>query len=263
MAALIGSRASKLRATVACVGASLALVAACAAPVGDDGSGANANVGDASTHDAVVLGNPTQGDDGTAPGDDDAATGDDVSTAGDDGATGGKSCATLPDGALCGPSPDACHDAPVCAGGVCGAPANKTDGTVCDPAPDACHTDGTCAAGVCGAIGKRADGFEWTAGDATARCCGGSPIHTTSDTNCGACGITCNAGNGESCQDDNGIYFCRGCVASAACWSGCCSTSFTPYTCAASDCAGSCKDSVCPPGAHCVVGSGTSDYCAY
>ena len=60
-----------------------------------------------------------------------------------------------------------------------------------------------------------------------------------------------------------GHYFCRGCIASINCWSKCCSTSFSPYSCAASDCAGNCDAAYCPAGTHCVSGGGTSsDYCA-
>ena len=111
------------------------------------------------------------------------------------------------------------------------------------------------------------DGFNWFPSDMTARCCGGQPMHEadfTSNASCGACGIACNLANGESCQVLGGRYFCRGCVASADCWSKCCSTSFAPNTCAASDCAGNCDDAVCPTGTHCVAGMGiSSDYCAY
>jgi hypothetical protein len=179
-------------------------------------------------------------------------------------ATGGKSCAGLPNGTLCGAAPDICHDAPVCAGGACAPAAAKPDGFVCATAPDACHTDGTCKAGACGAVGTRAEGYNWTAGDDTARCCGGKPIHTNVDGNCGACGIVCNGSNGESCKAVGGHWFCNGCVASAACWSHCCSTSFSPPSCAASDCAGNCSATYCPPGTHCVSGNGvSSDYCSY
>jgi hypothetical protein len=145
-----------------------------------------------------------------------------------------KSCEGLPDGTLCGPAPDVCHDLPVCSAGVC--------------AP---------------AVAK-ADGFHWNASDDAARCCGGVPVETTSDTNCGACGIECNAADGESCQALGGHYFCRGCMASDACWSHCCSLSFAPPSCAASDCRGNCSTQYCPAGTHCVSGSGaSSDYCTY
>jgi hypothetical protein len=214
--------------------------------------------------------------------------------AGDDVVLGGKSCQGLADGTPCGPAPDTCHDAPTCAQGACGAAPAKTDGFVCEPAPDKCHDGGTCAGGKCGApptkadgtdcapapdachdaatcsAGKcaapadRADGSNWSTGDATAICCTGKEVHASTDSDCGACGIVCNASNGESCQILGGHYFCRGCVASAACWSHCCSTSFSPFSCAASDCAGNCSSTDCPPGTHCVSGGTTSsDYCSY
>ena len=251
-----------------------ALTSACASPGDGDGNG-NGNGGGADggangnhdgggpTPDAVVLGvDASLGDEaGDEAGELDAPVdpGD-----GGDGAITGKSCTGLPDGTVCGPAPDICHDAPVCSAGACASPAAKADGFVCASAPDACHTDGTCKAGVCGAVGTRADGYEWSAGDDTARCCSGKETHTTTDSDCGACGIKCNASNGESCSALGGHYFCRGCVASAACWSGCCSESFSPYSCAASDCAGNCDASHCPSGTHCVSGApNSSDYCSY
>ncbi len=280
---------------------SAAVLAACAicavgcASQGDGGIAGNSDPSDASTPpqrdatgpspDAIILG--VDGSDDGGGSTDDAPEPADVML-------GGKSCQGLPDGMVCGPAPDVCHDAPVCASGVCApaaakadgfvcaaapdvchsdgtcssgqcsAPPARPDGTVCAMAPDACHTDGTCSAGKCGAVGNRPDGFNWSAGDATAICCSASEVHADTNTDCGACGITCNAGNGESCSALGGHYFCRGCVASALCWSKCCSTSFSPYSCAASDCAGNCDAAYCPAGTHCVSGGGTSsDYCAY
>jgi hypothetical protein len=232
--------------------------------------------------DAIVL-----GDDGPAA--DEA--GDD---AGDDVVITNKSCTGLPDGTPCAPSPDICHDAAVCMGGTCAPPAAKADGVTCGKAPDvchvapvcqsgacapaanaqngtpcgsapnACHDAPTCSGGKCGAAAAKPDGFQWSAGDATSMCCGGSEVHQSDNNNCGVCGIQCNASNGESCSTLGGHYFCRGCIASAACWSRCCSQSFTPNSCAASDCAGNCSAAYCPPGTHCVVGGATSsDYCSY
>lgn len=227
--------------------------------------------------DAIVL-----GDDGPAD------------EAGDDAPINNKSCTGLPDGTPCGPAPDVCHDDALCAGGTCAAPmpkadgvtcgktpdvchldpvcksgacaapANAQDGTTCGTAPDGCHDAPTCSGGKCGAPAAKPDGTNWSSGDATAICCGGTQAHSSDDNNCGVCGIHCNAGNGESCQILGGHYFCRGCVASAACWSHCCSQSFSPNSCAASDCAGNCSAQYCPPGTHCVVGGTTSsDYCSY
>ncbi len=138
------------------------------------------------------------------------------------------------------------------------------DDTPCKAAPDLCHTDGVCKGGKCMAPGVHVDGYNWKSGDDTARCCGASPVYTTSNGNCGACGIACNAGNGETCETLGGHYFCRGCIASSKCWSHCCSLSFNPASCAASDCSGNCSAAYCPPGTHCVAGGGTSsDYCSY
>jgi hypothetical protein len=142
--------------------------------------------------------------------------------------------------------------------------ATQVDGTKCAPAPNACYTEGVCQGGVCNAPRKRADGYAWKQGDTFARCCGGQPVITNTDANCGACGIACNAGNGESCQQLGGRWFCRGCTTSNGCWSKCCSKSFSPYSCAASDCLGNCSDTYCPPGTKCVLGNGlSSNYCAY
>ena len=256
--------------TRALIAAALLLGVGCAAQGEGDGSGGflvgdDASAGDPQeaggpAPDAVVFGGDGAGDDAAG---DDATTSDDGG-GGDDGPNGSKSCMGLPDGTPCGAAPDICHDVPLCKAGACAAALPKADGFVCAKAPDACHTDGTCKSGACGAIGTHADGTNWTPGDDTARCCGGKPIHTNVDSDCGACGIQCNASNGESCQILGGHWFCRGCVASAACWSHCCSSSFTPYSCAASDCAGNCSAQYCPPGTHCVSGNGTSsDYCSY
>jgi hypothetical protein len=229
---------------------------------GADGGGGGGGDGGGPSPDAIVFGvDASTGSDAVGDDADDAAA-DPPDVADDSHAS--KSCTGLPDGTVCGASPDICHDAPVCAGGLCATAAAKADGFVCAAAPDACHTDGTCKSGVCGAPPARADGYEWTAGDDTARCCGGKPIHTDVNSDCGACGIQCNTSNGESCSLLGGHYFCRGCVASAACWSKCCSESFSPYSCAASDCAGNCSAAFCPSGTHCVSGApNSSDYCSY
>jgi hypothetical protein len=138
------------------------------------------------------------------------------------------------------------------------------DGTACKSAPDACHTDGVCKGGVCEAPGTHVNGYNWKSGDDTALCCSGQPVHVTSNTNCGVCGIACNTGNGESCSALGGHYFCRNCISSNGCWSHCCSESFSPPSCAASDCVGDCSSTYCPAGTHCVSGfPNSSDYCAY
>jgi hypothetical protein len=174
------------------------------------------------------------------------------------------SCMGQPDGTVCVQSHDPCYADAVCAGGLCGGLSPKPNGTVCKQASDPCKANGVCTAGQCGNPTPRPDGYNYQPGDDTARCCGGSTAHTDTNTNCGACGIQCNAVNGESCQILGGHYFCRGCIASSACWSHCCSLSFSPASCAASDCAGNCSATYCPAGTHCVTGNGTSsDYCAY
>jgi hypothetical protein len=244
----------------------------------------HAESGGGPSPDAIVL-----GDDGPAGVDAPA-----VVEAGDEPPITNKSCTTLPDGTPCAPAPDICHDAAVCMGGACAAPAAKADGVTCGKAPDICHADPVCKGGVCappanadgvpcgtapdachdapacsggtcGAPGPAPDGTNWSSGDATAICCSGNQVHANTDTDCGACGIHCNAANMETCQALGGRYFCRGCVASSACWSHCCSTTFgMPYTCAASDCAGNCSATYCPAGTHCALGGTTSsDYCSY
>ena len=201
-------------------------------------------------------------------------------------------CASSPDGTVCATAPDACHDDGVCEGSVCVAPAPKADGTACGTAdgchdapscesgqcvehakpdgtscasaPDACHTDGMCAGGVCGAPKARADGYNWDPSDSWKRCCGGKALRMDTDANCGVCGVQCNPSNGESCALNaaNNQYYCTGCNASSACWSGCCSNSYgTPRRCAASDCVqGLCVG--CPDGS-CKQWSNASNSCSY
>lgn len=142
--------------------------------------------------------------------------------------------------------------------------ASATDGTPCKAAPDLCHTDGVCMMGKCMAPAVRPDGYNWKNTDLNARCCGGVPLTTSTNANCGACGIVCNASNGESCSALAGHYFCRGCQTNLGCWSKCCSLSFSPSSCAASDCKGNCDSTYCPPGSKCFLGNGmSSNYCAY
>ena len=219
---------------------------------GDDGSDASVDF-DAGAHDVSI---PNADAIVFAEGGDDASTQPDVVIPG--------SCMGQPDGTICVLSHDVCYDNAVCKNGLCGGLTPKPNGTVCKQSPDPCQADAVCTGGQCGNFTPYPDGHNWQVGDDTARCCGGQKVHTTSDANCGACGIRCNAGNGESCQLLGGHHFCRGCVASSACWSHCCSLSFSPATCAASDCAGNCSATYCPPGTHCVLGNGvSSNYCAY
>jgi len=152
-------------------------------------------------------------------------------------------------------------DAGVDAAPGCG---SYPDGTVCKAAPDACHDDGKCSQGKCLTPQPKAEGYNWKSSDPNARCCAGVPVTTNSNSHCGACGIKCNGSNSESCQILGGRYFCRGCVASLGCWSGCCSTSFVPYTCSASDCKGNCDGTKCPVNTTCKLGlPQSSNYCGY
>jgi hypothetical protein len=260
----------------------------------DTGGGFAGDDASADGHDHSDTGGGGPSPDAVVPGDDGPAA-EAAEDAGDDAPViTNKSCTGLPDGTPCAPAPDICHNAALCVGGTCAPPAAKADGVTCGKAPDVCHVDPvcksgacappgdapngtkcgnapdgchdapTCSGGSCGGAVEKPDGTNWAASDATAICCAGKESHTSDNNNCGVCGITCNASNGESCQILGGHYFCRGCVASAACWSHCCSQSFSPNSCAASDCAGNCSSAYCPPGTHCVVGgAASSDYCSY
>ncbi len=171
-------------------------------------------------------------------------------------------CAGLSDGAVCGLD-DPCHDAPTCVQGVC-VPHPKANNTPCAAALDACHSVPVCTNGICGASTQLPDGYNWMPGDDTARCCGGSPIHTTSNTNCGACTVTCNTAKGQSCGALAGHYLCLNCAGvNTDCWTGCCSNSLSVWHCAPSDCAtGACAvPNICPDGSHCQ--SDVVNYCSY
>ncbi len=198
----------------------------------------------------------------------------------------------LPDGTTCGKAPDACHEPPACMSGVCGAPtpvapgvvcgtapdlchappacggdagacepaAELADKTPCGKAPDACHDPPECKKGVCGVATVLPESTNWNTTDPNARCCGGAPVETTSDTNCGVCGWAC--GSGQTCMAIDDHYLCTGCTANTDCASGCCSLSPTPSHCSPSNCAGACQSpDVCTGGSSCVVG--TVDYCSY
>jgi hypothetical protein len=109
------------------------------------------------------------------------------------------------------------------------------------------------------------DGYSLSGLDTNARCCAGLAVETTSDSNCGVCGITCNTGLGQSCGLIDGHYLCLNCAADGDCWSGCCAGTVSPLHCAADDCStGACSataDPCAPYGATCtIVGVG---YCAY
>lgn len=171
-------------------------------------------------------------------------------------------CETQPDGTICGPG-GLCHEQ-VCQAGACVTTA-VPDGVECEAAPNACWEPGRCQGGTCASPKPLADGYNWDPADTWRRCCGGQPLRMDTNTNCGVCGIQCNAADGQSCKANpvNGLYYCEGCNASAACWSGCCSTSFgQPYRCAASDCDGNCI--ACPGTSTCVASGGQASLaCVY
>jgi hypothetical protein len=161
----------------------------------------------------------------------------------------------------CGTAPDACHLAPTCAGGTCGAAANAADGAKCGDPPDACHDAPKCASGACAAPVEFAEGAVPTGGDANARCCGGVAVETTTDKNCGVCGWAC--GSGQTCTSIYSEYLCTGCTTDGDCASGCCSTDPGPNHCSPSNCDGVCQSpTTCTGGSHCVEGSEV-DYCTY
>jgi len=116
-----------------------------------------------------------------------------------------------------------------------------------------------------------ANGLAWSPPDDTARCCGGEAVYTTTDQNCGACGIRCNVDAGQTCAKVIDHYYCVGCegdaaaLANGSCWSGCCSVSFYKQgLCAASVCAtGACNGAVCPAGTKCKTPPQSSNYCGY
>lgn len=171
-------------------------------------------------------------------------------------------CELNGDGTICGVG-DACNEM-VCSMGVC-VSSSIPDGVECADAPNSCWEPGFCQGGVCGQPEARPDGYNWDPLDTWKRCCGGDPLRMDTNANCGVCGITCDVADGQTCALNpvNGKYYCEGCNASAACWSGCCSQSYgEPYRCAASDCDGHCI--ACPAGAQCVSTPGEASLvCAY
>ena len=155
-------------------------------------------------------------------------------------------------------------------GGSGGDEAGDEDGGAVDdafagPSPDAIDyvPDGAGDAGHRNECEGQPASHQWDPSNPLARCCGGAPVLTNTNDNCGVCGIRCNESNGESCQELDGHWFCRGCIANAGCWSGCCATSYSPPSCSPADCEGHCRNDICPAGTHCVDGTNTSDYCSY
>jgi hypothetical protein len=127
---------------------------------------------------------------------------------------------------------------------------------------------GYCMNGTCSQTKKCPEGFNWDAGDDLARCCGGLPVLTNTNANCGVCGIVCKTAGVSTPQDCKllaGHYLCVGCNANSECWSQCCSSAPTPSHCAASDCnTGACPNGICPTPSRCVQPAGTApNYCSY
>jgi hypothetical protein len=167
-------------------------------------------------------------------------------------------CTVLSEGDPCS-NPDSCNAASTCVSGVC-TKHPLANGTKCGPPPNACHSAPVCTTGKCGAAASLADGTTWKDDGGSGRCCSGSPESMTSTDNCGVCGIKCGAG--EQCILVDGEYFCS-CPTTdnSSCWSGCCSGTVT-WHCSPSNCVGPCQAHVCPDGTSCVVGSSV-DYCSY
>ena len=141
------------------------------------------------------------------------------------------------------------------------------DGAVCAYA-GACNCQ-YCAAGACSPQVKACpQGFNWEAGVDIARCCGGLPVLTDTNANCGVCGVACATAGVTSPQDCQlllGHYQCVSCGANDECWSGCCAIDTSPYHCSESDCnTGACVAGLCPSPSTCVQGgAGGANYCTY
>lgn len=173
-------------------------------------------------------------------------------------------CATLPDDASCGDA-DPCNARPTCRAGHCDRHPLEA-GTFCAYL-------GACQCGYCNGSGACADtracpqGFNWEAGVDIARCCGGLPVLTSTNANCGVCGVQCRTAGvtkAQNCQLLGGHYQCVDCNANSECWSGCCAIDTTPYHCSESNCnTGACVQGLCPSPSHCVQGTNEPNYCSY
>jgi hypothetical protein len=172
------------------------------------------------------------------------------------GGSDGAACTTATDGSVCGTA-QGCNAAPTCQQGVC-VPHLEPDGTSCSTG-NVCKT-GACKAGSCTAT-NRPDGYKYSA-SSTDVCCAGAATATTSNSNCGVCGVVCNTAKGQSCSVVDTHYVCTGCASNADCSLGCCGTSpiahCTPSMCTTTACASPNK---CPDGSHCEAS--TIDYCTY
>lgn len=124
-----------------------------------------------------------------------------------------------------------------------------------------------CSAGACSDTKPCPQGFNWEAGVDLARCCGGLPVMTDTNANCGVCGVQCQTAgvtSPQDCQLLSGHYQCVDCAANSECWSGCCAIDTTPYHCSESNCnTGACVTGLCPAPSTCVPGAGGPNYCSY
>jgi hypothetical protein len=166
------------------------------------------------------------------------------------------------------PEEGGCLDGPVSEGD--GGPPNDVCGSL--EAGSFCAYAGGCQCkycqnGACSDTKACPEGFNWEAGVDIARCCGGLPVLTDTNANCGVCGIQCaTAGvtSPQNCEPLEGHYQCVDCAANNECWSGCCAIDTTPYHCSESDCnTGDCVAGLCPAPSTCVQGEGTANYCSY
>lgn len=187
----------------------------------------------------------------------------DAPAPGDAGSDALDPCATHADGVVCGVA-DPCNAAPTCSGGHCVRHA-KEAGTFCGYA-GGCQCQ-YCSAGDCSETKPCPEGFNWEAGVDVARCCGGLPVLTNTNANCGVCGVRCmtaGVSSPQDCQLLGGHYQCVNCAANTECWSGCCAIDTTPYHCSESDCnTGACVSGLCPSPSTCVSGNASPNYCAY
>jgi hypothetical protein len=173
-------------------------------------------------------------------------------------------CESLADGAACG-NADPCNERPTCASGRC--VHHPNDAAAFCAYLGGCNC-GYCNNGACSTTKKCPEGFNWEAGDDLARCCGGLPVRTNTNANCGVCGVVCKTAGvstPQDCQMLGGHYLCVGCASNTECWSQCCSSAPTPSHCAASDCnTGACPNGICPSPAKCVMGANNNpNYCSY
>jgi hypothetical protein len=172
-------------------------------------------------------------------------------------------CASLPDGVSCGAA-DPCNAPPTCHGGHC-EPHPTEAGTFCAYA-GGCRCQ-YCNSGACSETKACPEGFNWEAGVDVARCCGGLPVLTNTNANCGVCGVQCRTAgvtSAQDCQLLSGHYQCVDCAANNECWSGCCAIDTTPYHCSESNCnTGACPAGICPAPSTCVPGMSGPNYCTY